>query len=454
MAEVPRDYLFKYSEISTKSDLDRLRLVFIEIPDERLMHKLEMDRGNGRDDYPVRVIWNTILAGIVFGHETIASLLRELKRNKELRYLCGYDPFKPAEKAVPESYVISRFLKNLLEHSSYIEEMFDILVEKVNKLLKRFGEKLAGDSKAIHSFGNPTKKSSDDRRRDADADYGKKEYKGTRKDGTIWKTVKRWFGYKLHVIVDSFYELPIAFEVTKASSSEQKPMEGLLKKTEERHAEIINKTDAIAYDRGYDGEVFHRVIYEDLGMKPVIDIRNMWKESDGVIEINGEQIETRVLYEDKSDNIVYDYEGRIYCVCPKTGKAHEMLFYGFESTRETLKYRCPAAAYGYDCPGRSECGTTQSEYGRIVRIPVRKNLRVFSPIPRGTYKWKREYNRRSAVERLFSRLDVSFGFEHHTIRGLKKMKVRAGLALIVMLSMAVGHIKEKRMDKLRSLVKT
>jgi hypothetical protein len=31
-----------------------------------------------------------------------------------------------------------------------------------------------------------------------------------------------WFGYKLHLIVDANYELPVAYELTKASSSDVK----------------------------------------------------------------------------------------------------------------------------------------------------------------------------------------------------------------------------------------
>ena len=51
-----------------------------------------------------------------------------------------------------------------------------------------------------------------------------------------------------------------------------------------------------------------------------------------------------------------------------------------------------------------------------------------------------------------SRLDVSFGFEQHYIRGLKKMKLRCEIALCIMLAMALGRIKEKQKDYLRSLV--
>jgi hypothetical protein len=41
----------------------------------------------------------------------------------------------------------------------------------------------------------------------------------------------------------------------------------------------------------------------------------------------------------------------------------------------------------------------------------------------------------------WGRRDVSFGFERHYIRGQEKMQLRAGLALPVMLAMALGWIK-------------
>ena len=55
-------------------------------------------------------------------------------------------------------------------------------------------------------------------------------------------------------------------------------------------------------------------------------------------------------------------------------------------------------------------------------------------------------------ENLMRLLDVSFGFERHFIRGLKKMRLRCGLALIVMLAMAIGRVKEKRKEMMRSFL--
>ncbi|WP_342400433.1 transposase [Weizmannia sp. FSL W8-0676] len=75
-------------------------------------------------------------------------------------------------------------------------------------------------------------------------------------------------------------------------------------------------------------------------------------------------------------------------------------------------------------------------------MPLSEDRRIFTPIDRASYKWKREYNKRTAVERVNSRIDQVLGFENHTIRGIKKMTVRCGLALCVMLAMALGRIKE------------
>ena len=86
--------LFSWQEEFAKSDLDRLRAVIKAIPDEELMKKLEEERGNGRDDYPIRPTWNSILAGVIYQHPSVDSLRRELLRNGELRNACGFDPIQ------------------------------------------------------------------------------------------------------------------------------------------------------------------------------------------------------------------------------------------------------------------------------------------------------------------------------------------------------------------------
>ena len=159
---------------------------------------------------------------------------------------------------------------------------------------------------------------------------------------------------------------------------------------------------------------------------------------------------------DVADNIVYTERGEVRCVCPVSGERTKMAFWGFEAERDSLKYRCPAAAYGSDCPGRAACEQaalgTSSEFGRTVRAPLDTDRRIFTPIPRDTLQWQRRYAARTSVERVNGRIDSGYGFDHHTIRGLAKMQARMGLALTVMLAMAIGFISQGRPELMRSLV--
>jgi len=88
-----------------------------------------------------------------------------------------------------------------------------------------------------------------------------------------------------------------------------------------------------------------------------------------------------------------------------------------------------------------------------VRIKLDEDRRVFTPLARSSYKWSDLYKKRTAVERVNSRIDGAYGFEQHFIRGLPKMRMRMGLAMIVMLAMALGRIKEKQREQMRSLIK-
>jgi hypothetical protein len=435
MALIAQGRLFSWEELNELGDLDRLRLVLEYMPDEELMNGLEGDRGRGRDEYPVRAVWNSIVAGVVFQHVSVESVRRELLRNGQLRKLCGFAPLK-GEAAVPPAYVYTRFLKRVLAHGEMIDEMFKRLVARLSEALPGLGRVLAVDSKAIESHARRRKdEGSLDGRRELDADTGYKSYKGQREDGSMWEKVKKWFGFKLHLIVDAENELPVAYEVTKASESDLTGCKNLLGALSEERPELLARCEEMSGDKAYDDTDLIKSLWDDHGIKPVIDIRNMWKNGEETSVFNG------------WPNVVYDYKGVVYCHCPVTDERREMAFGGFEKDRETLKYRCPAKHYGVSCQGAAHCPVLGA-----VRIPLSEDRRIFTPLARSSYAWARAYKKRTAVERVNSRLDVSFGFEHHFIRGKKKMKLRVGLALCVMLAMALGRIKENQANYMRSLV--
>jgi len=425
MAIIPQLRLFGWREIEELGDLERLSLVLEYMPDEKLMRQLDIERYKGRDDYPVRAMWNSLLAGIVFQHESVEKLRRELARNGQLREICGFF------NKVPPAWVYTRFFKKLFRNEEEIDNIFEKLVKELQEQLPDFGKHLAIDSKAIESFAKrKNEKQTPDGRRDTDADYGKKEYRGRDKDGKAWEKIVKWFGYKLHLIVDATYELPIIYKVTKASVSDIKKGHALLEQIEEKQPEILEIAETLAGDRGYDDTRLIEKCWDQYQIKPIIDIRNMWKDGD----------ETRLLK--GKTNVAYDYKGTVYCYCPKTNTKREMANGGFEKDRNTLKKICSAKQYGITCQGQATCPVVQG-----LRIPLAEERRIFTPIDRASYKWKKGYDKRTSVERVNSRIDVSFGFELHTIRGMAKMKLKCGLALCVMLAMAVGRLKKNKETK-------
>ncbi|GAV24904.1 hypothetical protein ciss_17320, partial [Carboxydothermus islandicus] len=80
-------------------------------------------------------------------------------------------------------------------------------------------------------------------------------------------------GYKLHLVIDATYELPIAYKVTKASASDIKEGHALLEQMEKRQREILEKAETIAADKGYDDTKLIEKCWDQYKIKPVIDIR-------------------------------------------------------------------------------------------------------------------------------------------------------------------------------------
>jgi hypothetical protein len=430
MAIITQKPLFEWNEIEKCDELVKLELILKYLPDGQLIILLEKKRGKGRNKYSIRNMWNALIAGIVLGHETIESLRRELKRNPYLSQMCGFFYYREKD-VIPTSGAFSRFLKLLLKHSFEVNQIFQKLVRRAYETVPDFGENLAMDGKAVQSYAGKTGKKQNDNRCENDDDWGKHVYSGIDSEGRPWEKIKKWFGFKLHLLIDSKYELPISFMATKASKNEIPVAHMLLDNLSE---EKLERAKIYTGDRGLDDGKLHEKLWGKYGIKPVIDIRNSWKDPDGTKLVPG------------SENVVYDIKGTVSCYCPKTNRRREMAFGGFEQSRNCLKYRCPAAHYGYECKGKNECGSASG-----TRISLDTDRRIFCPIARSSYKWKRMYKNRTAVERVNSRIDNVYGFEKHTMRGMVKISLRFSMVFMIMLALAIGWIKEGKPERMRKL---
>jgi len=429
MAIIPQLIWNWEEEIHELGDLKRLQLVLETLPDEALMCKLEQERGNGRDDFPVRPMWNLSIAGIVYEHKTIASLLRELNRNKQLVFLCGF-----GFRNLPKAHNMSRFIRLLLQHEEEIQTMATEMVDALYQLLDGFGEETAIDSKWLHSAANRVSaRKKPDGRSEVDARKGMKTYRGTREDGSTWEKVVSCFGFKIHLLVDAVYELPIAYTVTDAAASDVVEGKKLVEDLQANRPEVLTKCKHWMGDKGYDDSILIEMLKES-GIKAVIDKRTMWKV---------EKEKAVPGYE----GAYYDEAGNVFCYSPDKGNRRRMTPNGYEESRDALRFKCPAIAYGRECREIGKCRC------KNVRIPLETDPRIFTQVQRESYKWKRLYKMRTAVERVNSRLDGAYGFEERRMRGLARTKLHVGLAMIVMLATAVWYAKNKQEGMIRSLVK-
>lgn len=420
--------LFDNEEIEILGDLERLKLAIENMPDEEIIRKLREIRKNGRNDWPVEAMWNTFIASYVFNHRSVNDLLRELSRNSQLRQICGIKPRYIKQKdgtykmyIVPSEASYSRFLANLLKCKEEMKEAFEGLVEYMYRNLEGFGEELAGDGKAIQSYARTNGKGKD-RRSDKEANWGVKRYTES-KNGKGEKVVKKrsWFGYRLHLIVDVKYELPVAYKVTQASNSEKTEMLKIWKDLNSKRPEVVKRAKEFLADKGYD---YSKLIewLEKYEIIPIIDIQNHWEKGEKTKQY-------------KDTDLTYSYDGKVYWT-DERGKEIRLKYAGYDKETESLRYKFPP----------------QIEDKKIFRIKLDEDRRIFTPVARNTMKWKREYKKRTSVERENGRLDRDYGFEIHTIRGKEKMNMFVTMAFLVQLSMAKGKIEENKKERLSALV--
>ncbi len=108
-------------------------------------------------------MWISLLASFIFDHDSIASLIRELNRNSQLRSVCGFQPhFHTGKDGVaklilaPGASAYTNFINNLRECREELREVFDELVSYMYENLPDFGDILMADGKAVQSFATKT----------------------------------------------------------------------------------------------------------------------------------------------------------------------------------------------------------------------------------------------------------------------------------------------------------
>lgn len=417
------DPLFAWARLEDHPELVTLKLFMESLPDGDLLAGLDKARGNGRDDFPVRVLWGVVLFTIALRHPSIASCIAELNRNPALCRLLGITSVND----IPKDYNLSRFLDVLGQepHLSDLRKVFDTQVQRLGQVVPDLGKDVAGDSAALN--GRPKKNP------EAVAEEvaqglpqpcgGRKEYKDDQ--GLVTKVVE-WNGYKHHLLVDVKHEVPLAYNVTDPKVGDNEQIKPLLEQATANLPKDRIKT--LAYDKAGDDIKVHELLQEQQ-IKPLIKNRAMWQDEP-----------ERPLPGEKGRyplNVVHDEAGTVYCydMVSNPPVRHKMAYIGYEKDRETLKYRCPARHEGVPCPSDERCNDGK-KYGMIIRVDREVDLRRFPPIPRATQQFERRYKGRTAVERVNGRMKVFWGADDGNLRGSRRFHAYVGAIMVVCVGLA------------------
>jgi len=412
--------LFPWHALEDSPSLKTLRLLLDAIPDRKLLDGLRRARGKGRNDHPVSVLWGVVLLTIVLRHVTFEACLDELRRNNDLRRLIGIE----AESGVPDKWNVSRFLDTLGQepHLSDLREVFDLLVQRLGRAVADLGGHTAGDATSLNGRAKKNAQHVDSEVQQGlpQPSGGRKEYKDD--DGKVTKVVE-WFGYKLHLVVDVKHEVALGYRITDTKAGDNEVLPEVL--TQARANLPPERIKTLAFDKAADDGEVHQVLH-DLGIKPVIENRALWKEE-----------RERVFGGRMPLHIVHDEAGTVFCYDQVSDPPvrHPMACIGYEPDRDTIKYRCPARHEDWTCPSEARCNDGK-DYGLTVRIPCELDLRRFPPIPRATKQFERLYKGRTAVERVNGRLKVFWGADDGNIAGSRRFHGFVGAVMVVHLGLA------------------
>jgi hypothetical protein len=352
----------------------------------------------GRFGYSVSSLLKAYLAGYVLGVKNTNDLLRRLQEDPILATICGFDYKKP-----PCRRTFIRFTKKLMQHQDLLDKCLNEITSKLGELLPNFGQHVVVDATPVHSHSNPDKKKVVS---DPQADWVYKE--GNKKKRWVW-------GYRLHLVVDANYELPIAKETTVSNEGEKAVAIPLLTKAKSEFPWF--NPQAVICDKGYDSSAIYEAIVKELGADPIISIRR---------RAGGESPEIT---------------GSSAAPCCPGGLP---LIYRSWDKDKGLQYQCPEKAGRAICPLAEQCPV------KMMWVkPVHDYRRFGYRIKRGTEEFDIIYRQRKAVERVNSRLKDKRRLDSHCFRGLQKLNLHCTLSVLAMNAMALSKVKTDKLADIR-----
>ena len=196
--------------------LSQLAEIFATLDDSALLARLQEYRPTGRQGYPLKALWRAYVGSFVLNLPHTNALIRRLEDDDGFRLLCGFG-------TLPHRTTFNRFIIRLSRHSDLVELCFAQLTGEIKALLPDLGEETAVDATTVRSHCAPSRKPISD----PQASWTAKNSTQAKSGGKEWR-----HGYKVHMIADANYGLPLAHVVTTASRNDSPELPTVIAKTE------------------------------------------------------------------------------------------------------------------------------------------------------------------------------------------------------------------------------
>ena len=366
---------------------EELADVLSHLEDAPVLKKLRSYRLTGRPGYPLRAMWRAYVCSFLLNLPSTNALIRELEDRPDFRIFCGF------ADDLPHRTTFNRFIQRLAEHPDLVEASLVSMTDKVRGFLPDLGTDVAIDSTTVRSHSNPNRK----RISDPEASWtAKNSAKAKDKDGKEW----HW-GYKVRMVADANYGLPIAQLTTTAKRNDSPYLPRVITHAQRSHSWF--KPQAVIADRGYDSMENHQHLYEK-GMYPIIHTRKHPEKSNKNGWIDG----------------IYTTDGEPTCI----GQV-SMKYVKTDPVSGHRLYRCAG------CHMRDK-KTPLVRYcqDEVWEDPM-SNIKLFGAvIRRGSPEWKAYYEKRQAIERVFKSMKESRRLERHYVRGLAQITLHTIMSTI------------------------
>lgn len=412
--------LLDWGCLEDRPSLRTLKALLASIPDAELLEGLGQRRGQQRNEDPLCGLWGLLILRIALRHGDFESTLERLGHNAQLRRMIGIDEESP----LPKAGNISRFL-DLLGQEPHLVELrrtFDRMVQKLAFAVPDFGQYVAADTtplktrekggheeiaEEVGELPQPAK--------------GRKEYADNQ--GRVLK-IFEWFGYQLHLLVDTKHQVVLSYQLTSPEVEEGELLPALLFGAQKNLP--VARIRTLTFDKAVDTDDLRALVAKE-EIKPLFQISSRWED----------RSEQWLPCDEGTSNLVIDEAGALHCY-DRTSKPivrRPMADLGYEAQWDTIKYRCPARQEGWNCPHDAACNAGHPR-DRTVHVARAMDLRHSSSIGRTTKTFERMYGLHTCTQRVNARLKIFWGADDGKIAGARRFHAFIGAVMIVHVAFA------------------